>query len=164
MHIGPVVDWERDVLAAWRRSANNAERPNSDVWGKLPEHVCWLSARIEESDLAKLHVIGSCDWAEVFRTYRLSDVASCITNEGDDKHKHTSRIRDMGKAYAAGHRFERIAVVSFSGSGPFVVIDGCHRVVAMRRQNILVGQDVFLGLHADIGTSFVWFRQAVQHG
>jgi hypothetical protein len=163
MKLGRVVDWERDVLAAWKRSANNAPRPNSDVWGKLPQGVCWLEGRIEYDDIDRLYVLGSSDWKEVFGSYRVVEIASKEFGI-DDKHKHRSRICAIGDAYSIGKLFEPIAMVAFSGAGPFMVIDGNHRVVAMERRRLLVGQSVFLGLHREIGTSFGWFNNAVREG
>lgn len=161
MQFGRVVRWEQDVFAAWQRASNNASRPNSDVWGKLPDHVCWLSARVEEIDIPRLYVIGSGDWKEVFGTYRLADIAAKPLTGTDDKYKHSSRIIGIGSAYSTGKHFEPIAMVSFSGEGPFVIIDGNHRGVGMHRAGLLVGREVFVGLHSAIGTEFGWFRQAV---
>jgi hypothetical protein len=120
-----------------------------------------LSARVEEIDIARLYVIGSGDWKEVFGTYRLADISSKALTTGDDKHKHSSRIIGIGSAYLNGTHFEPIAMVSYSGEGPFVVVDGNHRAVGMQRVGLLVGREIFLGLHSAIGTEFVWFRQAI---
>ena len=163
MRIGRVVYWERDVLAAWRRSVNNADRPDSDVWGKLPPNVCWVTARIEDVDVPKIHVIGSSDWKDIFGTYRLVDIASQAFHGTDDKHTHRSRILGIENAYATGKHFEPIAMVASSGEGPFVVIQGNHRAVAIQRLGLLVGQTVFVGLHEEISASFGWFRQAVEN-
>lgn len=162
MRIGRTVDWEQDVFAAWRRTADNAARPNSDVWGRLPEHVCWVSAWVEEIDIPRLYVIGSSDWKEVFGTYRLSEIGAKVLTSEDDRHRHSSRIIGIGAAYATGREFEPVAMVSYSGEGPFVVIDGNHRAVALYRIGLLVGREVYLGLHPLIGTRFGWFRHAVE--
>ena len=161
MRFGRVVSWENDVFAAWRRASNNAMRPNSDVWGKLPEHVCWLTARVEQIDIPRLYVIGSSDWKEVFGSYRLSEIAAKPLTGTDDKHKHSSRIVGISSAYSAGKQFEPVVMVSFSGEGPFVVIDGNHRAVGMHRAGLLVGREVFVGLHPAIGSGYGWFKQAV---
>lgn len=161
MRIGRVVNWEQDVKAAWSRSSNDSTCPNSDVWRPLPDNVCWVIARVEVIDVPKICVIGSSDWKDVFGTYRLNDIAAKDLST-DDKHKHKSRILDIGKKYATGEHLETIAMVAFSGDGPYVVINGNHRAVAMARAKILVDQNVFLGLHKDIGKSFVWFKQAIE--
>ncbi len=161
MIIDKVVSWDDDVFAAWRKAANNAPRPNSDVWGKLPPNMNWYTAHVEKIDIPKIYIIGSYDWIEVFGTYRLTGIASQEFDDVKDKYNHRLKILEIERKYAEGCSFEPIIMVSISGKAPFVIIDGNHRAVAMERLRILIGQVVFLGLLTDIGKSFLWYRQAV---
>ena len=160
MHIGCTVDWEADVLAAWKKSATSGELLNSDVWGRLPEGICWFQCLVEPADLEKLYVIGSYDWKETFGTYRLREIASSPWEE-DDRFHHKSKISAMRNAMAVGESFAPIILTAFSGTGPFVVIEGNHRATAMMQLGILPGQRVFVGFHQKIGSDFLWFRRAV---
>ena len=160
MLFGRVATWEHDVFPAWRRSANNALRPNSDVWGNLPQNVCWLVANIDDIDTSRLYVIGSSDWMETFGTYKVQDIAAKPSSTTDDKYKHNSRIKGIGVAYSLGKNLEPIILVCHSGEGPFVVVDGNHRAVAMQKEGLLVGKQVFVGMHARMGTEFNWFGQS----
>lgn len=160
MRIGRAVDWETDVFAAWRRSADGDESPNSDVWSTLPPGVCWFNCRIEPEDIEKIYVIGSFDWNEVFGTYGLRSIAATSCDE-DDSFRHKSRINAIRNAMAVGRGFEPIILTAFSGDGPFVIIEGNHRAVAMMQLGILTGQPVFIGFHKKIGSEFNWFRRAV---
>lgn len=160
MHIKDSVSWEQDVFSAWRRAAHNAVRPNSDVWGKLSKDTCWFRGNIEQSDVECLYVIGSGDWKEVFGSYRIVDIVADKLPV-NDKYNHCQRFREMQDAIAEGKKFEPLIVVSYSGMGPFVIIDGNHRAVAYLRLGSLVSRSVFIGLHSNIKSDFVWFRQAL---
>lgn len=160
MRFGQVVRWGSDVLPAWQRAAHNGFT-NPDVWGVLPDRVCWISARVETSDISKMYVIGSPDWKDVFGTYRVEAIAAQAMAGPDDQHRHKSRIIGIGSAYSEGFMFEKIAMVASSGEGPFVVINGNHRAVGSHRVDRLVGLDVFVGLHADMESDYQWFRWAV---
>lgn len=161
MRIGRVVDWENDVLASWRRSAEGVLAPNQDVWSMLPSGVCWFDGRIERQDLEKMHVIGSNDWKDVFGSYVLKTVAAQVFEIPDDPHRHSSRITGIRHALATGRQFEPLILTAFSGDGPFVVIEGNHRAVALAQLNLLHGQPAFIGFHRAMGTEFHWFRRAV---
>lgn len=160
MHIGSTVDWETDVLAAWKKAANPEKAPNNDVWERLPEGMCWFNCLIEPSDIEKIYVIGSYDWKEVFGTYCLSGVAanSC---DADDRFRHKSKIMAIRNAIAVGKSVDPIILTAFSGSGPFVIIEGNHRAAAMMQLGVLAGQRVYVGFHQKIGSDFLWFRRAV---
>ena len=161
MHIGRTVDWETDVFAAWQRSAAGNGIPNGDVWGTLPPGVCWFNCRVEPEDIEKIYVIGSLDWKDVFGTYRLRGIAAASFDGKDDSFRHKFRIYGIRNAMAVGRDFEPIILTAFSGDGPFVIIEGNHRAVAMTQLGILAGHSVFVGFHKQIGSDFNWFRRAV---
>jgi hypothetical protein len=161
MKLKNIVDWDNDVLAAWRRSAQHTTHHNNDVWSRLPAGVCWFQAEIEAQDIDAMYVIGSEDWKEVFGTYRLLGVA-CANYEIDDHYHHRSRIDSVQKTLIANCKTEPLIMVGSHGAGPFVVMDGNHRATAMLRLNRLVGQECYVGFQQKIATDFVWFRRAVK--
>lgn len=161
MQIGRTADWETDVFAAWRRSADGDDSPNSDVWNTLPSGVCWFNCRIDPEDIEKIYAIGSFDWKEVFGCYDLRNIAATSCDKEDDSFRHKSRINGIKNAMAVGRNFEPIILTAFSGEGPFVIIEGNHRAAAMMQLGILAGQPVFVGFSKKIGSEFNWFRRAV---
>ncbi|MBF0212148.1 MAG: hypothetical protein HQM00_01145 [Magnetococcales bacterium] len=160
MHIGCAVEWEHDVLASWRRSAGGKPLPRPEVWQPLPAGVCWFLCRVEPEDCDKLYVIGSRDWKLLFGTCRLQTIAADPC-QGTDDYRHKSRIVRMKKALATGDRFEPLIFTAFSGEGPFVIIDGNHRAIALLQLGLLIGQTVFIGFHPRMGQEYLWFRRAV---
>lgn len=160
MNVGDSASWEHDVLPAWRRAAGNRERPNSDVWGKLPEGVAWYRATIGRHDIQNLYVIGSGDWKAVYDSYKLTDIAADTSSEAD-KYNHRKKIHALQERLSAGEEFEPAILVSDSKQGPFVIIDGNHRAVASCRLGRLVNMRIFIGIHPhmrDCG----WFSWALQ--
>lgn len=161
MHIGCAVEWETEVLASWSRSAGGKQLPKPEVWQPLPPGVCWFRCRLEPGDIAKCYLIGSRDWKEIFSSTHLATVAADPCH-GTDDFRHKSRIQGIKRALAMGETFEPLILTAFSGEGPFVIIDGNHRAIALLQLHLLVGQTVFAGFHPRMGQAFFWFHRSVQ--
>lgn len=159
MRFHEAVQWET-VFHGWRRQAGGSLCPNEDIWGVLPHGTCWLSATVEEKDVPRLFVIGSGDWKSTFGTYNVCKIAEQCC--GDDVYKHQPRIDAIGAEAAAGKTYERIAMVSNSGDGPFVVLDGNHRAVAFTRVKMIIGMKVYVGLHPKMREAYSWFKNALR--
>jgi hypothetical protein len=153
------ASWEDDVLPAWKRAAINGL--NEDVTKKLPKDTRWFTARIEEVDITNIYVIGSGDWKEEFGTYHLVDIASQSFDHSANGSYHRPLVLQKEKEYSEGKSCELVIIVGPSEKGPFVVIDGNHRAIAMKRKEVLCGKNVFIGLHENIYDSFIWYRQAM---
>lgn len=154
MKLGASVSWERDVFPCWQRSANNAARPNSDVWGPFPLGICWYEANVEEADIPLLYLIGSSDLCESFGSYRIADIDRAMA--GDDQHNHKVRVRALSQAIRAGRSFERPVAVGNSGTGPFVLIDGNHRALAFYAEQRLQGLELYLGILPGMTHAYKW--------
>jgi hypothetical protein len=162
MRVGVAVSWDRDVFPCWRRSANNALRPNSDVWRPLPSGTAWFEAEVEPGDISCMFLIGSSDLLETFGSYRLSDIVRVMN--GDDRFNHRSRIRSLSQSIRDGCLLERPIVVSQSDFGPFVIIDGNHRCLAYYSLERLPGLQVYLGKAPDLLSAYPWARSAQSGG
>ena len=160
MRIAQEVTWDADVFPCWRRSANNAPRPNSDIWGRLPPGVRWSDAELEGSDADRLYLIGSADLKETFGSYRICEIRG--SQEIRDRFNHWVRVRAIRDALLRGQPFERPILVAESGEGPFVIIDGNHRCVARYLEQRLVGLPVYLGVMSGLNRAYCWARQALQ--
>ncbi|MBF0439480.1 MAG: polysaccharide deacetylase family protein [Magnetococcales bacterium] len=163
---GSRVDWESDVLASWRRSAGGAKFPKQKIWELLPTGVNWFICRIDAQDIDRMYLFGTYDWEQAFASgsYHLSTIAAdpCQENaEEQNNFRHKFRINEIRKMYASGLRFEPIILTACSMEGPFVIIDGNHRAIAMQQLGMLVGQTVFIGLHDKMESDFGWFRETV---
>jgi hypothetical protein len=160
MRIAQEVTWHADVFPCWRRSAKNAARPNSDVWGRLPPGVRWFDAELEGSDTARLYLIGSSDIRETFGSYRIGEISE--SQENRDRFNHWARVRAIRDALLLGQPLERPILVAESGAGPFVIIDGNHRCLAHYFEQRLVGLPAYLGMVSGLNSAYCWARQALQ--
>ena len=158
MRVELAVSWDQHVFPCWRRSANNAPSPNSDVWRPLPSNLAWFEAQLESNDISGIFLIGSSDLEETFGSYRIVDINPSMI--GDDRHNHRSRIRSLSESILNGHRHERPIIVSQSGLGPFVIIDGNHRCLAYYSLQRLPGLQVYLGMAPGLIENYVWARSA----
>lgn len=158
MRIGEPVSWDHDVLPSWRRSANNAPRPNSDVWRPLPPSISWSEAEVEGADPSRLYLLGSADFLDAFGSYRVGDVGRAMT--GDDRHGHHRRVRSLAEAIRSGRPFEPPVLVAETAAGPFVIIDGNHRCLAYHALGNLPGVRVYLGLAPGLLAAYPWARHA----
>lgn len=147
-------------MPAWHGSARHTGHFNRDIWGHLPGGMCWFHCRIEPQDIPLCHVIGSEDWQEEFGSYRLQDIADAY-DEADDSYRHKSRIQAMQQSLGEGWDAGTLVLVASDGAGPFVLVDGNHRAVAMQLQGSLAGRECFVGFHHGLVTDFVWYWRAL---
>jgi hypothetical protein len=155
------IDLHTGVLAHWRRFADFDERPGGGTWGPVLEKASWSTARIEPLDVPNLYVIGSGDWFDIFGSYNIERIGQRLSASGDDPYRHSSRIRDMAAALESGGELEPAIMVGPSIRGPFVALDGCHRLVARVSASRIVGERVLLGVTRRLRQEFPPYRNAV---
>lgn len=155
MKFGRAIAWE-DVLETWRKTPG-ANIPNPDVWQAIPSGSVWFECEIEASDVEQMHVIGSDDWTEIFGSFTLLDIAR-HPRRTSDPYRHIDKIEGITNAYSAGSKLQPPILTADSGHGPFVIIEGNHRCIALLRLDKLVGSRVFVGCHPRMASDFIWFR------
>jgi|SRR5579863_2878702 len=160
MRLARVVDFSLDVVGTSRRSGRKSPRSDSDIWRRLPEGTCWFACHIEQCDIEKIFVYAGREWKEAFGGFSLKGAAAAAL-EPDDRQHHKSRIEQLTRTLATGHKYRSLALTAFSGEGPFVMIDGNHRAAAMLRLGILAGQSCYVGFHQRIGKDCSWFRHSL---
>ncbi|MBF0339619.1 MAG: polysaccharide deacetylase family protein [Magnetococcales bacterium] len=158
------VEWESDVLASWRRTAGGAPVAGKSIWERLPAGVQWFSYRLDTRDMENLHVFGTGDWLMFAgqQSHRLSAIAAGI-GAGEDALQHHSRINGFRRAIGMGERYEPLILIGASEQGPFMILDGNHRAIAMWQLGALAGQAVFLGVHPRMSEELEWFRNVINH-
>ncbi len=180
MKLGKVVEWEVEVFPSWRKAASNSSNANADIWGRLPNGVCWVAGEIEASDVAQCYVVGSQDWHDVFGSYQLAAIsaryqadqaeqakqAEQADAQFDDKYHHHARIRYLCDSFAnpenaAKRTLQPLILVAGNVAGPMVLLDGNHRALALLQLDKLVGQRCYLGLHSQMESAFLWMRRAL---
>jgi len=139
----------------------------SDIKLHLPSDTCWHKAVIEEADASGLFIISSDDWADISkRTFLVSSVAEDLNApfSDPDSLRISDDIKKKLSFLEGGGRFDtRLILVSDKVSGPFTVIEGNRRAVALLRLNKLVGSEVYLGISGRI-MYYDWSRYAYRVG
>lgn len=113
----------------------------------------WYLATIEEKDLERLNIISSEDWVTDMQLiqktdYRLSIASKNLNSEKDYKNEETSdrlkKIQDMISFLNGGGVFKNKLIIAGTNlDGPFTVIDGNHRSVALYHSKKFVGITVY---------------------
>lgn len=155
------ADWVGEVLPAWQIAAGARSMPNAPVSEALPPGLVWWRAKVEASDIPLMHLLGALDWELAYGTYRLPRVAQRRSTR-DDLFCHEQRIAQLQIALDAGADMAALHVVAPAVGGPYVLVDGNHRAVALLRHGALVDQPVYLGVHPQIEEAFTWYAHSVQ--
>ncbi len=113
----------------------------------------WYSATIEEKDLEKINIISSHDWEHEVRLcenedYKVSTASKNLNSKKENidnaSLKRLERIQGMIDTIKAGNTFDhKLVLVGTSLDGPFTVIDGNHRSVALFHSKKFVGITVY---------------------
>lgn len=154
--------WD-EVYAEWKKASPAQAEPNRDIWSILPDNVQWCVAEIEANDDSAMNIIGSSDWKALFGSYAMHSVAEQVKHrEEDDKYRHTSRILSIVDCALQGIEFPRIIFVAEKLSGPYVAIDGNHRMVGLYLASQMEGKEVFLGISPQLSKAFKWYYWSVK--
>ncbi len=133
----------------------------SDIKSPLPHDICWHEADIQQGDINRLYIISSDDWSDISQQ---SFLVRSISENLDSNFTINDSIRlskDINRKISflkSGSTFDtRFIAVSDSDSGPFTLIEGNRRAVALYSLKRLVGITIYLGISEQI-RNFPWAR------
>jgi hypothetical protein len=152
------VTWEDQVLPCWRRNANNAPRPNSDIWRPLPPGIDWHQAELTSVDVQSIYLLGSSDFHDTFGTYKIAEIRTPFPSTSSDRH-HTLPLA-MKRTLEIGGTLDSPILIAESTASNMVVIDGNHRILAHLLNNSLAGLSIFVGIQSGIHRRFSWSHPA----
>lgn len=143
----------RQAIENWR----------SDIKQPLPSDIRWHEAVLEQTDVSRLFIISSDDWSDISRrTFLVSSVAESLneTFSNEDSLRISSDIkRKLCFLESGGTLDTKLILVSDKVVGPFTIIEGNRRAVALRCLNRLAGTRIYLGISRGI-TDYGWSRYA----
>jgi hypothetical protein len=138
----------------------------SDIKGPLPHDLVWYTADIEEGDIEHLHIISSSDWSDISQqTYLVEKVAGNLKNNfvNKDSLRISKDIQSKLLYLRRGGTFDtRLVLVSDKISGPFTILEGNRRAVALLSLEILVGTKIYLGVSNEI-KHYMWSNQTYKN-
>lgn len=151
-----------DVWNHWKSVEGfTADDFRSDIRDPLPTDLDWALAVVEESDVDLLFVISSDDWRKEGLCIPDFKLSTAIVNY--------SRTSSADGKYADIHTKEKLFVANLNAldtklflvapsiEGPFTLIEGNKRAIALGKLGNLVGLETFCGISPEI-KDYHWAR------
>lgn len=123
----------------------------------------WIQARLEEADLSKIYIISSDDWKDDGLCVPDFKLISAINNyqKSTKLEGKFADIKAKEDIFASGSSAldTRLILVAMDADGPFTIIEGNKRSVALGNLGKLVDLEVCVGISSAI-QNYVWSRYA----
>jgi len=144
-----------EVFNEWKRICKVETIPSwLNMNETYPEFVQWYLSEIERKDIRKIYIISSDDWQKLSLNFRLLDVVRTFRGATIPEN-HVEDIREKQKVL---DKLEfKFVYVAHKITGPFTIIEGNRRSVALQDLNKLVGTQIYLGISKEI-QNFLWAR------
>lgn len=143
-------------MDAWPGNRVNIVRYFDDYGG-----LTWSLNTINSSDINKFFVISSDDWLQdglCIPDFRLTTAINNFKQspKKTEKHKNISDKQDIFKS-DSDKLDTKLILVAPSRQGPFTIIEGNKRSVALGSLDRLNGLKIYLGVSPHI-ESYIWAR------
>lgn len=156
---------QSEVFSHWEKIEKITILQRVDIIFPLVAYgdLVWNLAEIESTDTNSLYICSSDDWSTeglcvpdfkvntAIENYKKSDYST--GKYADIKAKEDIFAKDINGLDT------KLILVSDNPRGPFTLIEGCKRSVALGNLRKLVGLEVYLGISSAIKT-YIWSRYA----
>jgi len=153
---------QKEVWDHWKKIEGfSNDNFRTDIRNPLPTDPKWHLSLLESIDIEKLYIISSDDWRDVSKnTFLVKNVAENL--ETDSLNKDTIRIinniKEKINFIKRGGIFDtRLIIVTDNLGGPYTIIEGNKRAVALLSCNLLTEKEIYLGISNNI-CNYVWAR------
>ena len=123
----------------------------------------WSSALIEKDDLEKIYIISSDDWSSeglCVPDFRLKTAIDNYSKSTFTSGKYVDiKVKEDIFTSNPGGLDTKLIMVSNSTNGPFTVIEGNKRSIALYCSGRLVGLEIYIGVSPAV-RSYVWARHS----
>ena len=103
------------------------------LWGALPKDTEWYEVELRASDLSRIRAFPRAQWRKLARgDFAINKVVRCISegNRSTDP-AFLAKIQSLRNAcFKPESNPGAVLLIGLSGSGPFTILDGNHRMVA----------------------------------
>jgi hypothetical protein len=136
------------------------EFDRAPIIDRLPTDLSWYIGELEPSDIDNLYVIPAFDWyMDAGPDFKIPECLNQLKPgrgfEISDTFKgtidHYSKVENILKS--EGKNIGKLTVISTNLSGPYTLVDGNHRALALYKQGRLAGTKIFLGVSSSVITS-----------
>lgn len=159
---------QHEVFDHWSRieNINISQGDRSDIVSPLLSYadLRWNLLGLEDKDLNKIYIISSDDWKTdgvCTPNFKLTTAISNYRGSNKSQGKFAD-IAAKEQAFLSNSNAmdTKLLLVSTDQDGPFTLIEGNKRSVALGSLERLVGLEVFLGASPAI-KNYVWSRYAI---
>ena len=125
----------------------------------------WYKATIDDEDISKIYIISSDDWRVdglCQKDFKLTSAIAAYKQNTKSSGKYAD-IQKKQQIYESDINGldTKLVIVSPNQIGPFTIIEGNKRSVALLSANKFIGLNIYLGLSPYI-RNYVWARYSYQ--
>ncbi len=133
----------------------------SDIRDPLPTNLDWALAVVEKGDINSLFVISSDDWKQeglCSSDFKLTTAITNYSNTQSSNGKYGDiRAKELLFTSNQSALDTKLILVSSSKEGPFTIIEGNKRAIALGKVERLIGLEIFCGISPSI-KDYLWAR------
>lgn len=153
---------QKDVWNHWKAVEGFASDDfRSDIRNPLPADSDWVSAVVEKGDIDSLFIISSDDWRQeglCSSDFKLTTAITNYSNTQSSNGKYGNiRAKELLLISNQNTLDTKLILVSSSKEGPFTLIEGNKRAIALGKLGRLVGLKIFCGISPSI-KDYLWVR------
>lgn len=154
-----------EILNHWKRVENFSNNDfRSDIRDPLPNDLQWYVASIETLDIGKIFIISSDDWRGDHLCVPNFKLLTAISNykvslNNTEKYDNIRKKEIIFKNDLNGIDTKLIFVAP-SKNGPFTIIEGNKRAIALGCLGGLTSLEIFLGVSSEI-KKYCWARYSI---
>ena len=152
-----------EVFGHWEKIEKRSIWQRSDIVFPLVAYadLAWGLAEIEAEDINRLYICSSDDWQTEGLCYPDFKLVTAIENykKSNFSYGKYADIKAKEDIFAKNPNGldTKFVLVADAVAGPYTIIEGCKRCVALGKLDKLIGNKVYLGISSSI-KSFVWAR------
>jgi len=159
--IRPVAQGE--VFGHWEKVEKRSIFQRADIVFPLIAYanLQWFSATIEQEDIKSMFIISSGDWSTEGLCVPNFLLTTAVENYRSTPHQSGKfkNIDEKERLFASDSLIldTKLILVAPEEVGPYTIIEGNKRAVALQNLKKLVGLEVYLGVSLNI-RNYMWTR------
>lgn len=156
-----------EVFSHWEIIEKKSIWQRSDIVFPLVAYadLAWSLTEIESTDINKLYICSSDDWHAEGLCYPDFKLVTAIENYKKSSFSYGKYADIKAKEDIFTESLNaldtKFVLVAADVVGPYTIIEGCKRCVALGKLDKLVGNRVYLGISPSVKT-FIWARHMYQ--
>ena len=154
---------QREVFSHWETVEKISIWQRSDIVFPLVAYadLVWNLTEIEDADIDKFYICSSDDWKAdglCIPDFKLTTALENYKNSNYSEGKYADiKAKEVIFAKDRNGLDTKLILIADNTEGPYTLIEGCKRAIALSKLDKLVGTSVYLGISSGIKT-YIWAR------